>query len=180
VFKLRAERSRADKGSMASVKASTDPRSERGQAMVEFALIAPLFLMIVVGVIQFGVALNFWLDMQRVANQGARWAVVNSWPTCPRTSANTLATHPGDGCTQTLRDYLANQRGAEGENFNVWICFPDGTGTDDDDIGDPVKVTISQKFRFMAIVPLPGIDISGSATMRLEQEPKRYAATAPC
>ena len=34
--------------------------------------------MIVVGVIQFGVALNFWLDMQRIANQGARWAVVNS------------------------------------------------------------------------------------------------------
>src|SRR5687768_13441458 len=48
---------------------------ERGQALVEFALIAPLFLMIVVGIIQFGIGLNYWLDLNRIANQGARWAV---------------------------------------------------------------------------------------------------------
>ena len=34
-------------------------------------------LMIVVGIIQFGIGLNYWLDMQRIANQGARWAAVN-------------------------------------------------------------------------------------------------------
>ena len=33
--------------------------------------------MIVVGIIQFGVGLNFWLDLQRIANQGARWAAVD-------------------------------------------------------------------------------------------------------
>ena len=49
---------------------------ERGQALVEFALIVPLFLIIVVGIIQFGVGLNYWLDLNRIANQGARWAVV--------------------------------------------------------------------------------------------------------
>ena len=84
---LRLKAVRADKGSMVSAvharRSSRAPRRaerESGQALVEFALILPLFLLIVVGIIQFGVALNFWLDMQRIANQGARWAVVDRYP----------------------------------------------------------------------------------------------------
>ena len=40
--------------------------------MVEFALILFPLLLIVAGIIQFGIGLNYWLDMQRIANQGAR------------------------------------------------------------------------------------------------------------
>ena len=56
--------------------------------MVEFALILFPLLILVAGIIQFGIALNYWLDMQRIANQGARWAAVNNWPPdCPAGSA---------------------------------------------------------------------------------------------
>ena len=65
---------------------------ERGQATVEFALILFPLLLIVAGIIQFGIGLNFWLDEQRIANQGARWAVVNAWPGCDRTA-------PAGSCT---------------------------------------------------------------------------------
>ena len=52
--------------------------------MVEFALILFPLLLLVAGIIQFGIGLNYWLDMQRIANQGARWAAVNNWPPdCP-------------------------------------------------------------------------------------------------
>ena len=75
----------ADKGAMDSSWNSPRARRggarrsrERGQALVEFALIAPLFLLIVVGIIQFGIGLNYWLDLNRIANQGARWAVVDT------------------------------------------------------------------------------------------------------
>ena len=47
--------------------------------MVEFALILFPLLILVVGIIQFGIGLNYWLDMNRLANQGARWAVVNAY-----------------------------------------------------------------------------------------------------
>ena len=58
---------------------------ESGQAMVEFALILFPLLMVVAGIIYFGIGLNYWLDMNRVANQGARQAAVNNWPNqCPR------------------------------------------------------------------------------------------------
>ena len=83
---LRLKARSADKGSMVTAVHENSSRGARrreresGQALVEFALILPLFLLIVVGIIQFGVALNFWLDMQRIANQGARWAVVDRYP----------------------------------------------------------------------------------------------------
>ena len=63
-------------------------KREDGQAMVEFALILFPLLLLVAGIIQFGIGLNYWLDMQRIANQGARWAAVNNWPpNCPAGSA---------------------------------------------------------------------------------------------
>lgn len=171
---------RADKGYVSSARSTffgalrRRLRGERGQAMVEFALIAPLFLAIVVGIIQFGLLLNFWLDEQRIANQGARWAVVNNWPECDRFTTNAIPCKTGAG---TLQTYLANQRNAEGEGINVFICFPNTTSN----VGDPVKVIVSQKFRFMQIVPvMPAIDIGASATMRLEQKPGRYAASGAC
>jgi TadE-like protein len=149
---------------------------ERGQALVEFALILPLFLMLVVGVIQFAVGLNFWLDMQRIANQGARWAVVNEYPGCPRSG-------PNAPCTPTLQQYLASERVAKGENLDVRVCFP-GAST----VGNPVKVIVKQPYNFLSVVTffLPGnslsFDLTADATMRLEQEPGRYAAngSGPC
>ena len=76
----------ADKRRMGSswlpghAQASAERSRERGQALVEFALIVPLFLVLVIGMVQFGVGLNYWLDLNRLANQGARWAVVNCNP----------------------------------------------------------------------------------------------------
>jgi len=149
---------------------------ESGQALVEFALILPLFLMIVVGIIQFGIGLNFWLDMQRIANQGARWAVVNEYPGCPRSGPTT--------CPQSLQQYLTESEVARGENLDVRICFPSGVST----VGNPVKVIIKQPLNFLSVVTFftPGsglnIDLTAEATMRLEQTPSRYAAngTGPC
>ena len=149
-----------------------DPES--GQAMVEFALIAPLFLMIVVGVIQFGVALNFWFDMQRLVNQGARSAAVNCGPSAANQCGPT-----------TLAAYLGPKRAAtpEGQviskgNFpTVEICYvpPTSNGTAPPgwtpSAGDAVRVTLTDRYRLQAIVNLAKIDLKARATMRLEQDP---------
>ena len=94
---------------------------ESGQSTVEFALILFPLLLLVAGIIQFGIALNYWLDMQRVANQGARWAAVNNWPPdCPRggplsscTGANTLqATLQRQMLTKGLQNPSNTERSA--------------------------------------------------------------------
>ena len=100
---------------------------ESGQSTVEFALILFPLLLLVAGIIQFGIALNYWLDMQRVANQGARWAAVNNWPPdCPRGS-------PLSSCTgsNTLQATLQRQMLTKGlqnpSNTDVQLCYPNGT-----------------------------------------------------
>ena len=45
---------------------------EHGQATVEFALIFPALIMIVTGIIQFGLTFNSWITMNHNAKTAAR------------------------------------------------------------------------------------------------------------
>src|SRR3954462_14142851 len=55
-------------------------RNERGTAVVEFALVSiPLFLL-VLGIVDFGRALNYYNNLTQLAAQGARSAVVDRNP----------------------------------------------------------------------------------------------------
>jgi len=166
---IRFQPTRADKERMTSVcrhgveRASSTRSRERGQAMVEFALLAPVFLLIVAGIIQFGIALNFWFDMQRIANQGARWAVVNCGP-----PASTV-------CGADLQTELANDVIAAGNNPTVEICMEELTGAGGvATVGDPVSVRLTDTFEFVPIVGI-GVTLRGRATMRLEQKPDHPA-----
>jgi hypothetical protein len=183
---------RADKDSMVSrmpVSSRGHVRSlrrESGQALVEFALILPLFLLIVVGIIQFALVLNAWLDMQRIANQGARWAVVNQWPldpdgAGPREGIKPLCVSAPSvpNCTNpSLQQHLLQERLSGVSNPCVEIDFTDTPTAQNpnNEVGDPVQVKVIAPMRFlkMPFVVLPGIYLSGTATMRLEQEPTRY------
>src|SRR5438067_9074985 len=69
-------------------------RDERGVAVTEFALVLPLLLLLILGMIDFGKAINYWLDNTHLANEGARLAVVNN--------------NPG-GSTTTLQNWLRKQ-----------------------------------------------------------------------
>lgn len=51
-------------------------RSESGQALVEFALVAPLVLLLLLGVVQFGIAFNESITVADAARAGSRAAVV--------------------------------------------------------------------------------------------------------
>jgi hypothetical protein len=148
------------------------PGSESGQATTEFALILPIFLLLVGAIIQFGIGLNYWLDLQRIANQGARWAAVNNWPPyCPQGSAS---------CTgaNSLQATLHNQLLTRGEqNATVSICYPAADPSalppySGQHVGDPVRVRLERPFNVIGIPFLGGglgsITIRGSATMRLE------------
>ena len=145
---------------------------ESGQAMVEFALILFPLLLLVVGVIQFGIGLNYWLDMQRIANQGARWAAVNNWPPdCQRNAATCTTTPLCDSLTRantTLQNTLECQILTSGlqRAINVEVCYPNAGNKD---TGDPVKVRLEADFTFVPIMRIGTIQLGADATMRLEQ-----------
>jgi hypothetical protein len=181
VSRLTPELSRADKDNMHPTTPQGGRRGadERGQAMVEFALIIPLFLALVVGVIQFAVALNFWFDLQRLANQGARSAAVNCGPASVSQCGST-----------SLEAYLSarTQANPEGQVISkgntpdkVEVCYvppsdPPPSGWSPT-VGDAVRVELRERYRLQAIVGLAKIDLKAGATMRLEQVPNSNGST---
>ena len=107
-------------------------RASDGVAMTEFALIVPVFLLIVAGMLGFGRALFYWIDANHLANETARWAVVDRNPFSPT----------------TLQQYARNSGGTvEFTDASVCISFPDGTQA----FGHPLKVTIKKPFTFVPI-----------------------------
>ena len=103
-------------------------RSSRGQSLVEFAIILPVILLVVLGIIDFGRAYNYKNDQTSLANQAVRYAEVNDCPPC-------------GGSTPKIQDYVPTtadsgelQHGNSGlgiQTPGVQICFyfPSGSGT---------------------------------------------------
>jgi Flp pilus assembly protein TadG len=53
-------------------------RSQRSQSMAEFALIAPILLLLLFGMIDFGRAVYYYVTIEQAASEGGRVAVRNS------------------------------------------------------------------------------------------------------
>ena len=146
-------------------------RDERGAALVEFALVLPLLLVLLLGMLEFGKAYNYWIDTTHLANQGARWAVVNRNP-----GAGTLQDYiQGQANTVELRDGGTPSIPA-GDEAEVCISFPLGSSN----VGDPVRVTVSATYHWLPFIgdriSSTEVTISGSATMRLEAQPTNSGA----
>ncbi|HJT64664.1 MAG TPA: TadE family protein [Candidatus Limnocylindria bacterium] len=62
-------------------------RSARGQTMVEMALVAPLFVMVLVGIIAIGIGVFYQQELTNVAREAARYAAIHSATAqCPTVS----------------------------------------------------------------------------------------------
>jgi Flp pilus assembly protein TadG len=65
-------------------------RNRSGAAAVEFALIAPALLMMLLAIIQFGITLNNYLELTDGIRVGARQFAVSGTSTTPMTTATAL------------------------------------------------------------------------------------------
>jgi Flp pilus assembly protein TadG len=155
---------------------------ERGVALIEFALVLPLLLLIMFGMIDFGKAFNYWNDETHLANEAARDAVVNrspdpNWagdPTNPAYKINTAIRKQADSAE--LRNGGTQSISSPGVSICIW--FPNNTDATDDPIrdhavGDPVQVVVKAQYNWLAYLVGQGLpahsDLTGTATMRLEQ-----------
>src|SRR5688500_16041731 len=55
-------------------------RQQQGTAMVELALVLPILVVLCLGIVDFGRAMNYWNDVNQIAADGARFAAVNRNP----------------------------------------------------------------------------------------------------
>jgi Flp pilus assembly protein TadG len=143
--------------------------SEDGASLVEFALVLPLLALLLFAMLDFGKAFNYWIDETHLANEGARWAVVDRNP-----GGGSLQQYLVD---QATTDELRNGGTASVANpAEVCISFPNGTSN----VGDPVQVTVSATYNWLPIISnrigITQTTITGSSHMRLEAVPTNYAA----
>ena len=116
--------------------------SERGAAAVEFALIAPLILLLFFGIISYGYLLSFRQAISQGAAEGARAAAV--------TPANfTNAQRDADAkaaINQALGSY-----GVSCTNGATCTVTPPAACTAG--VGDCVKVTVSYPYKARPLIP---------------------------
>ena len=70
----------------------TKARGERGAAAVEFALVVPLLLILVLGIAEFGRAYNISTTLASAAREGARTMALQNSASEARTAAQGAAT----------------------------------------------------------------------------------------
>jgi len=51
-------------------------KNEKGQSLVEFAILLPVLLLLIMGILEFGLMLNSYLTINNSAREGARLGVV--------------------------------------------------------------------------------------------------------
>ena len=139
-------------------------RNDDGQALVEFALVLPLVLALLFGIIEFGRAYNYWVDQTHLANQAARFAAVNHRPV----SGQTITQYTKDqGSTSELRDGT----GQVGPGLKVCL-------TTSGVVGDPVIATATSTYHWLSILGVSAVTstISADARMRVESAPTTYSS----
>lgn len=139
-------------------------RDQRGQALVEFALIAPLLFVLIFGVIDFGRALDYYNQLTQLAGQGARAAAVNRNPDGTATSSAS----PFSIQQQLATNYTAQPELKKG----IVVCITQVPQA----VGDPVTVRASYKFNFLPLVgavigDVSGLTLTATQTERAEAVP---------
>ena len=147
--------------------------NESGQALVEFALVLPLLLLLVFGMLDFGKAYNYWNDATHLTAEGARYAAVNRKPK-PLEAASLQEQILAQADTTELREGLTSPPIAPAQ---VCIDFPNGGSHVS---GDPVRMTMTFTYHFL---PFIGDEvgfltktITSTTVMRLETAPTTYSA----
>ncbi len=130
---------------------------KKGSVFIEFALIAPILLILIAAIIQFGFILNAKVAVNAASYEGARNA--------------TLSENPTEGALQAIQTYAsATMPGwSYSERLKTEI---DLTGSEPGDIVS-VKVIYDIPIFFSKILPIGGGDffsVSGSSQMKIEEK----------
>jgi Flp pilus assembly protein TadG len=148
-------------------------RNERGTALVEFALVLPLVLLLLLGMIDVGKAVNYWNDETHLANEAARYAAVNKNPG-PLATLNQSIKDQAD--SDDLKNGGTGSISPPGVSICIWFPNPVGhsaTAATNHSVGDPVQVVVKATYNWLAYlvqrIGLPPTNLTATSSMRLEQ-----------
>jgi hypothetical protein len=156
----------------------------RGQALVEFALVLPVLVLLLTGFFDLGRVVLAHDSLSNAAREAARYAVVHGgsiqndcpvgplsadWTTGPP-AATASCPHPSpskESIYQEARDFAS----ATGNDVTVEVCYGSGctgnTDTATNARGTPVTVTVHTTVHMAAagMLGLGSFDVTASSTM---------------
>jgi hypothetical protein len=153
----------------------------KGQALVEFAIIIPVFLFLLMGIVDFGRVIWANTSLAAAAREAARYAIVHGGsssadcpvgppgPDSPSTTASTSCPYPSPS-VQSIVDAATNAAMAGGSAVTVSVCYSNPgmagcTGTNAR--GQTITVTITSTVNLItpALLGVSSFGVSGSSTM---------------
>jgi Flp pilus assembly protein TadG len=162
-------------------------RESRGQTLIEFAVLLPVLLMMIMGGLDLGRIV--WANdlIGNAAREGARYAIVHGaskTTLCPvgPPSVDTVIPAASPACPypspskEGIRQAARNWAIAAGHTVTVQVCYGIGCTGDTNTAaattsgavrGTPVTVTVNSRVDMAAaaLIGIAGADVSASATM---------------
>lgn len=153
-------------------------RREEAQSLAEFALIMPIFLILVFGIIDFGMGLRAYITVAQATREGARYGIVGN-------QAGTFVSGGTGDCngsttTSIVGKVCSTMNGLKLSNLQSVTTKCPTTGTTPPcNPGDPLQVTASYQYHYITPVKalvnvlsggaMPGyLTVSSSTSMRQE------------
>jgi hypothetical protein len=140
-------------------------RRETGQAVVELAIVVPLIMLIVLGIVDFGLAYNYKNDQTSLANQALRYGEVNKCDDCGPLSVEEYVKSTAD--SGELRN--GNSPGSFGiqqPGVTISFCRPTGSGGT---VGEALEAKATSTYNWLPFLHLANVTIESTAIGRIEQ-----------
>jgi TadE-like protein len=152
----------------------------RGQALVEFALVAPIFILLFMGIIEFGRFVLAYEALNNATREGARYAIVHgSSSNCPSgpmpgggTSPSACADASGMAVQNQVLRYGFTLKLSTSSAGVIPPCPTPGTNQVavcwqnlDNARGHSVTVTANYTFSTIVPLPIPPISMTGRSTL---------------
>ena len=116
-------------------------KKQKGQSLVEFALMLPLLLLVILGTMEFGRIFLLYATVSNGAREGSRYGMVNP------TDTTGIIQQVNDRMVMTLP-----------ENLTVAVSYdtgPDGTAySDPDNVAVGHRVIVEVQYRIFAMTPI--------------------------
>jgi Flp pilus assembly protein TadG len=143
-----------------------DPSARsRGQALAEFALVFPIFLLILFSIIDFGRYVYYVQILNNAAREGARYAIVHGSLGIPA-SGSPFAPGTSNSDPSGANVKAVVRQNAIGVIGDTAVLRIDAVWDAHNGRGQKVRVTVEYDFdSIIPIVPIPPIEITGESTL---------------
>jgi Flp pilus assembly protein TadG len=129
-------------------------KSEKGQTLVEFALVTLVFFILVFGITEFGRALWTWNTIVQATRAGARYAVVET-PTSDDMQIKKVVAYNDPNASSSSTPVVP---GLTETNVTIQYLNNDGTVASNKNVADLIAVSVTG-YQFSFLVPLFGTQI---------------------